>query len=51
MGEIMLQGIAGQKTPHDGGDRHRPGSQKQVKVAGNQHPCIAEGLRILQNSP
>jgi hypothetical protein len=48
---IVPLGVAGQKTTHDSGDRHRSCSQKKVKVIGNQRPCITEGLRLLENFP
>jgi urease accessory protein UreE len=44
---IEPQRITGQKAPHDGGNRHRPWSEKEVEMFGNQGQCITEGLRIL----
>lgn len=46
---IEPPGVTGQKTPHDGGDRHGPSSKKKVKVVRNQRPCVAQGLRIQED--
>jgi len=47
---IVPQSISGQQSPHDRGDRYRPCSGKKMKVVGDQYPCIADGLRILENA-
>ena len=39
--QIKGDRIAGQKPAHQSGDRRSPGSQKEVKVIGEERPRIA----------
>ena len=49
MPPIELDGMARQKSSHDGGDRRKTGTHQKVHMVGYHRPCKTIGMRLNQH--